>query len=225
VERSRVDFRRRFDPVLDERERERIRAAVAAAEAASGAEIVPVLVAASDRYAVADWRAAACGSWIGVATLVVFAWRDPWSSGAAWRPLAAALLGALGGFLAARIPALRRWLAGTLALDRAVEAGARAAFVGHAVFRTRDATGILLYVSLFERQVRVIADEGVYRAVAPEVWSRVAAEVAGRMKQAPPAEALLAAVGAAGKLVAEFGPRRRSDDRDELPDEPSVDRT
>jgi putative membrane protein len=210
--------------VLDEQERERIRVAVAAAEAASGAEIVPVLVPASDHYLVADWRGAAFGSWIGAAALVACRWRDPWSGGAAWWPLAAALLGALGGFLVARIPALRRRLAGGSALDRAVEAGARAAFVGHAVFRTRDATGILLYVSLFERQVRVIADEGVYRAVAPEIWSRVAADVASRMKQAPPAEALMAAVGAAGRLVAEHGPRRRSDDRDELPDEPSVDR-
>ena len=224
MERSRIDSFRRSDTVLDDQEKERIRAAVAAAEAASGAEIVPVLVPASDLYPAAEWRAAAIGGWIGAAALAVSRWRDPWSGGAAWWPLAATLLGALAVVLAARIPALRRRLVGASALDRAVEAGARAAFVEHAVFRTRDATGILLYVSLFERQVRVLADEGVYRAVAPEIWSRVAANVAAQMKRAPPAEALMAAVEAAGKLVAEHGPRRRSDDRDELPDEPSVDR-
>ena len=131
--------------MLDEMERERIRAAVAAAEAVSGAEVVPVLVAASDAHLVADWRGAALGAWIGSAALVAIRWRDPWSGGAHWWPLAAALLGALGGFVVARVPALRRRLAGASALDRAVETGARSAFVEHAVFRTRDATGILLY--------------------------------------------------------------------------------
>ena len=209
--------------MLEERLKERIRAAVAAAEAASGAEIVPVLVRASDSHTVADWKAAALGGALGTAALVVLRWRDPWSGGAAWWPLAATLLGALAGVAAAQLPALRRRLAGRAALERAVEAGARATFVEHAVFRTRDSTGILLYVSLFERRVRVLADEGVYRAVAPETWARVAADAARRMEAGPAGEALLAAVEAAGRLVGEHGPKRRGDDRDELADAPIVD--
>ncbi len=206
--------------MLDERERERIRAAVAAAESASGAEIVPVLVRSADGHAVADWKGAALGAWLGAAAFAAWRLRESWSAGSFAWPLAATLLGSLAGLALARLPLLRRWLAGAAALDRAVDAGARAAFVERAVFRTRDATGLLLYVALFERRVRVLADEGVYRAVPREVWQRVADDAAARMRAGAPAEALLAAVEAAGALVATHGPRRRPDDRDELPDAP-----
>jgi len=210
--------------LLDARERAAVQEAVAAAERTSGAELVPVLVERSDEYAVATWRAAAAGALAGVAAAIAVPGLSGalfgWHAVAAATPLAAAAAGALAGAVAARVPALRRALAGAAELDRRVEAGAGLAFVGHEVFRTGERTGLLLYVSLFERRVRIVADEGVYRAVPREIWETVAAESARAMRGGPPAAALLAAVRRAGELVAEHGPRRRADDRNELPDSP-----
>jgi uncharacterized membrane protein len=66
----------------------------------------------------------------------------------------------------------------------------------------------------------VIADEGVYRAVPRPAWQELAAAVAADMRRRGAGEALLDAVRRAAALVAEHGPRRRDDDRNELPDAP-----
>lgn len=207
---------------LDEAQRAAIRQAVVDAEAGSGAELVPVLAARSDDYAVAAWRSALLGAGTGAAATALAPDLAGWSRWAAWLPALLAAAGALAGFAAARIPAVRRALAGAAELDARVEAAAREAFLEHEVFRTRDRTGLLLYVSLFERRVRIVADEGVYRAVPEAVWRQVATETAARMRDGEPGAALLAAVRRAGELVGEHGPRRRADDRNELPDPPAV---
>jgi putative membrane protein len=206
--------------LLDDGQRAAIRQAVADAEARSGAELVPVLVERSDGYAAADWRGALAGVFLGVAAHGVAPGLAGWSRWAAWFPLLLALAGALAGRALARVPALRRALAGSREIDLRVDAGARQAFLELEVFRTAERSGLLLYVSLFERQVRILADEGVYRAVPEAVWQQVARESAAAMREGAPAAALLAAVRRAGELVAEHGPRRRSDDRNELSDLP-----
>lgn len=195
-----------------------IRDAVRAAEAASGAEIVPVLARASDDYPEAGWIGGVWGALAGA--MAALGLPIGWPAGVPWELPAAVAVGALAGALATRAPGLRRAVVGSERLEARVEAAAWGEFVRHEVFRTRDRTGILIYVSAFERRVVVLADEGVYRAVPAEVWRRMAAEVASAMRGRPPAEALLDAVRRGGALVTEYGPRRRPDDANELPDAP-----
>ncbi len=198
---------------------ERIRAAVAEAEARSGGEIVPVLVAASDDYEVATWKGAALGGLLAEALVAVWA-GGSWLLGSAWL-IASGAAGALGGALAAlAIPALRRGLAGQARLQRRVEQRASECFVAHEVFRTRERTGILILVSRFERRVAVLADEGIRSRVPDSTWASLAAEIAGKVRREGAGPALLAAVRSAGDLLAALGPPRRADDRNELPDPP-----
>jgi putative membrane protein len=205
---------------LSETQRDEVRRAVAEVERASGAELVPVIVASSDAYRVADWRAAVAGALAGGVAHAAAPDLAGWGLLAPYAPLAWTALGALGATLAARWHRLRRLLAGDAELAARVAAGARSAFLANEVFRTRDRTGVLIYVSLFERRVEILADEGVYRAVPQPEWERLAEEVAATMKGAAPEAAMLAAIRRAGELVAAHGPRRRDDDANELPDSP-----
>lgn len=211
--------------LLGETDRAAIVAAVEAAEAASGAEIVPVLVPASGTYPVADARGAAAGALVGALAYLAAPASTVAGAESSWLGTVAVATAALGGLLLARVGRVRRALAGA-ELDERVDLAAAREFVARNVFRTADRTGILLFVSLFERQVRVLADEGVYRAVERPLWEKMAETVAGEMRagrsEARPGAALLRAVQAAGALVAEFGPRRRADDENELPDEPAA---
>lgn len=210
--------------LLSQEERAAIEAAVAAAERASGAEIVPVLQTASGSYAIADARGAALGALVGSLAYLLSPGALPaaaWAADPAWLGTVAVALGALGGLALARLERVRRALAGA-EIDERVDLAAAREFLARSVFRTRRQTGILLFVSLFEHQVRVLADEGVYRAVGRPHWERLAADVAREMKSGRPGEALLHAVELAGALVAEHGPRRSPDDVNELPDIPSA---
>lgn len=210
--------------LLGETDRAAILAAVQGAEAASGAEIVPVLVAASGDYAVADARGVAAGALVGALAYLVAPQLGEAAIDPGWLGTVAVATGALGGLVLARVPRLRRTLAGE-ELDQRVDLVAAREFLARNVFRTAERTGVLLFVSLFERQVRVIADEGVYAAVPRPRWDELAAAVAREMRDAggesTAGAALLRAVEAAGALVVEHGPRRRPGDVNELSDEPA----
>lgn len=210
--------------LLSREERAAIEAAVAAAESASGAEIVPVLLPASGSYAIADARGAALGALVGSLAYLLSPSAIPEAARTAdpaWLGTVAVALGALGGLALAKLDRVRRALAGA-EIDERVELAAAHEFLARSVFRTRRQTGILLFVSLFEHQVRVLADEGVYGAVARPLWEKLAADVAREMKGGRPGEALLHAVELAGALVADHGPRRSPDDVNELPDIPAA---
>ena len=56
---------------------------------------------------------------------------------------------------------------------------ARAAFVDQGISRTRGRTGILVFVSLFEREVEVVADVGVDPVLLGEDWTRAVAALTG----------------------------------------------
>ena len=206
--------------LLTEDEAQAVRAAVTRAEQASGAEIVPVVVDASAAYEFATWRGATLGALSGTLVALVVAWLLPEWGGPSPTLLAVPALGALAGALAARVPALRRALVGRARLDARVESATFEAFVRHEVFRTRDRTGLLIYVSLFEHEVRILADEGIHPCVPPEEWQSLARLVAREMRDQPPGHALLTAVERAGGLVSARGPRRATDDANELPDAP-----
>jgi len=210
--------------LLTENERAAITAAVARAERDSGAEIVPVLLPACGAYPAADARAAAFGALgFAFAFALIPAGALGWGPDPRWLTALAVALGALAGLALARLGALRRLLAGA-ELDQRVDLVAAHEFLGRNVFRTRDRSGILLLVSLFERRVRVLADEAVYGAVERSIWERLAADVAREMRAGSPGAALLRAVESAGELVVKHGPHRAPDDRNELPDAPVEER-
>ena len=207
-------------PLLTEEEAAAVRAAVARAESASGAEIVPVVVEASAEYEIAGWRAAALGALAATIVAALVAWLRPGWGGTPPALLALPALGALAGAVAARLPALRRALVGRERLKARVESATFEAFVRHEVFRTRERTGLLIFVSLFEHEVRILADEGIHPCVPPEEWQSLARLVAREMRDQSPGRALLIAVERSGGLVAARGPRRAPDDANELPDAP-----
>ena len=77
---------------------------------------------------------------------------------ALWIALPPAAGAALGWLAALFLPDLRRALVPAEALAARVHQRATQAFVEEDVFRTRDRTGILIFISLFEHRVVVLAD-------------------------------------------------------------------
>lgn len=195
----------------------RISAAVAAAEKGTSGEIVPVFVEASGRYAEAAWRAGTILGAIAVVAGFVLAY-DP-MTGHVWTPLLVFAAGFAAGTLAALgTPGLLRLLSGRQAMDELVSLRAEAAFTREQVFATRDRTGILIFVSLLERKVRVLADSGIHAKVADGTWDGVVAKVVSGMKAGRPADGIVDAVDLCGQLLRQHGFVARPDDTNELSD-------
>jgi putative membrane protein len=109
--------------------------------------------------------------------------------------LGAQLGGLAGGVWLARVPWLRRRLVyGPVAAHRIAERALRA-FAESGLGRSPVRGGILIFVSLLERRVVVLADAGIDAALAPdERWDRVVALVADGFRRGAPTDGLLAAI-------------------------------
>ena len=211
-----------MDSTFSELDQDRIREAVAAAERATSGEIVPYVVARSGRYEVALWRGAAIGAvLVAVAGLVAGAVYDGWGLNwlyAAEGMLALLVLGALAGALVAWWAPVRRALAGRRRMDESAARRAAQAFVEEEVFDTRDRTGILLFVSLFEHRLLVLGDAGINAKVGPDEWVEVVALARDGIRRGAPTDGLVAAIERCGELLHRRGVEIRHDDSDELSD-------
>jgi putative membrane protein len=202
-----------------------VREAVREAEAGTSGEIVPFVVPASDPYVSAVWKGAALGALCGpLLALAAFllgggfwgAWRV---SVSLWMALPGVVGAAAGSLLALYVPAVKRWLAGPAMLEARVRQRAGLAFLSEEVFKTRERTGILLFVSLFERRVVVLGDSGINRQVEAQHWEGVVATVVEGIRAGRPGAGLAAGIRQCGELLARFGVAIRPDDSNELADD------
>ena len=193
-------------------EKERIEAAVRAAEKRTSGEIVPLVVDAASRYPRAELQG---GGLLALALAANLAW---WLfDGSLWVFLAAFLLGYWPCRLLLRgAPPLLRLLIPPAEFDAEVEECAKIAFLDYGLHRTREGTGILILICLFEHRVQVLADHGIHHAVPPATWQQIADLVTAGIKAGRTADALCEAVAHCGDLLAGSFPPRH-DDTDELP--------
>jgi putative membrane protein len=103
----------------------------------------------------------------------------------------------------------------------AVRDKAREQFLAHGIHTTEDRTGVLIFVSLAERSVEVIADTGIYALASPSIWDRAVAEITTAAKAGRLVEGIEAAIGHTGAALSEHWPPR-SHDGNELPDHITV---
>jgi putative membrane protein len=88
------------------------------------------------------------------------------------------------------------------------------------ITNTRARTGVLVYVSMFERKVAIIADSGVDRAAHAKSFEQAERQLAGAVNRGD-LTAFTAALAALGPVLCELCPPRE-DDVNELPDAPVI---
>jgi putative membrane protein len=202
---------------LSESDRKKIQAAVRSAESQTSGEIVPMVVPHSYHYPMADVLGAVsfslplsilftyfCGYfyWLGSQNMWIF-------------------MGVFGILficfhaLIKRTPFLKRIFVSTVEMEEEVQEAAVIAFYKEGLYRTREETGILIFISVFEHKVWVLADRGINVKVPQESWNEIVDHIVQGIKQRRQADAICEAVDTAGRLLAEHLPLR-PDDTDEL---------
>ena len=208
-------------------DRDHIEEAVRSAEARTSGEIVPVIVAQSDDYPIAVRRAGLIGLAAGavvfeVLRLVWSGWAPAWITNDASLFASMLIGGGLFWLAAAKLPSFKRMLIGRDAIDRAVHSRAVHAFVEEEVFATRDRTGILLLVSLFEHRVEVFGDSGINDAVSEDDWGDVIDDVIKGIRKGDAPGGLIRGIERCGELLERKGVGVRPDDEDELSNRPRI---
>lgn len=196
---------------------DRLAESVREIERGTDAEIVIVVRARSGTYRHADYL---CGAILGFAGLL-FLLFSPFDFGHYWVAFDVALLFAIGFYVSSRSNDLRRLLTTKKYRREAARTGAAAMFYEAGIANTDAEMGVIVYVSLLERRLELIADRGVLKAVPPLEWNECLYELhtAGRR---PQLDTLLAALNHLGALLAEHLPPT-GENPNELPDMPRFD--
>ena len=139
---------------------------------------------------------------------------DPWLQ--QLLPLTVLAGALLGVGLVRWVPAVGRWLTPERELVETVHSRAQQAFLENEVFLTRERTGILILVSLFEHRVEVLGDSGIISRVADDAWGDVVADIISGIRKGQATEGMVAAIHRCGRLLEQAGVERRDDDSDEL---------
>ena len=216
---------------LSEADRQKISAAITAAEAKSNGEIVAVATPISDAYHDVALH------WALVPLFAVLAW-------AAWRPSAlewwydllfggwqpdptlSQLLTLLMVFAALKFTVallILKWMPLRLVLTpaatkhRRVRRRAVSIFKAAAESRTAGRTGILIYLSMAERRAEIVADEAVLKVTDEHTWGEAMSALIGEVREGRPADGIVAAIERVGTVLAEHFPRS-ADDINEIPD-------
>jgi putative membrane protein len=195
--------------------------AVAAAELRTGAEIVPVVARASGRY---DRPEDIVGLWTALLALAV-TWcllpserheANSWGNIApAWQ-LVALLLAVVVGFLcgaifASRLDWLRRLFTPQLQMADEVTARAKQVFFDRSVRRTVAGSGVLIFVSLFERRAAILADQSVVDKLGQPALDDLCHQLTARLGAMSTTQALCEVIATAGEQLSTAVPRSAAD--------------
>ncbi len=123
---------------------------------------------------------------------------------------------AVGALAAGTSNTLRRIFTPTKTLALRCREAARSRFFDLGVGKTSGRNGILVYASVLERRVEIVADVGV--DVASDGWKSAASTLERSLGRGGDIEAFVTALAALGPVLGSVMPRQ-ADDVNELPDE------
>jgi putative membrane protein len=206
---------------LDEPTGNAVRQRVAALEQATGVEVVTAVIARADSYPEAPWKAFALGASVASLAAAAAAFFEPgWEASAAVAEAAviALAVGAVCAFGTIWIAPFARLFVPRSRREGEVLQYAQALFVKSGVSATRRRNGVLLLVSLFERQVAVVADSGMRDRIDATGFEPVVAAMTGRLAGGPLQDALLDGLAKLQETLTARGFRAAPERANELPD-------
>jgi putative membrane protein len=207
--------------MFSEQDMNTIRAAVEAAERRTRGEIVPMVVPVSARYRDASYLAGLILALMILAVLSVdYGWgRWQWTGRhPGWMIIGALAAYALGTFIG-RFPPIIRLLTSDERMAMKVRLRAERAFYEEGLHKTKEGTGILIFLSLLERRVEILADQAIDARVPPDTWDTLVRDLVHGIRADRQTEAFCDVIARCGDLLAIHFPTRGGDNPNELSDE------
>lgn len=170
-------------------------------EKETNAELVIVVRARSGSYRYVDYL---CGAILAYAGLL-FLLFSPWTFRPYWVAIDVLILFALGFFISSRSNAIRRLFTTREQRARAVRLSAAAMFYEAGIANTKAEMGVLIYLSLMERRLELLADRGVLEGAPPLAWNECVFDLQ-QVGRRPHPETFLKAFRAFGSMLAKHIP-------------------
>jgi putative membrane protein len=182
----------------------------------TNAEMVVIVRGRSGTYRHADYLFGGIVALIGL----VFVLFSPIEFHTYWIPFDVIALFAAGAWVSSRGDWIRRTLTSKKFRSKAARADAAAMFYEAGIANTSQENGMLIYLSLLERRMEVIADRGILKAVPPLKWNQCIFELKQVGRQPTPKK-FIEGLRMIGKLLAEHVPAT-GENPNELADGPRI---
>ena len=202
---------------LTANERDRVTEAVREAEKLTAGEIVVKIISASYHYPMANVIGAALFA-LPLALIFTVLTGE-------WLWIGAQNMWLLLGYLTVLFIVFHEIIKRTLWLKRLfiserevneeVEEAAITTFFNEGLYRTRDETGVLLLISVFEHKVWILADKGINAKVQDGQWEDIVGRLIRGIKQKRQVDAICEAVQQIGAILKAYFPVK-PDDTNEL---------
>jgi putative membrane protein len=183
-------------------------------ETTTDAELVLIVRARSGSFRHADYLFGAVLAFVGLLFLLF----SPFDFHQYWVAIDVALLFLLGAFVSSRSNSIRRLLTSKKFRNDAVRTAAAAMFYEAGIANTSAEMGVLIYLSILERRLELIADRGVLKGVNALEWNQILFEL-HQAGGKPEPQTLLAGLEKLGSLLGRHLPAT-GENPNELPDAP-----
>ncbi len=179
---------------------------IKAAESKTSGEIVPVIIKQSDFYPAAHFRLALIfGVLFSIICYYTYDFLDPIIL--IWIQIPGMILGYLLGY----IPFVKRLFITKSKLEEEVHQRAIEIYYDNKVSVTKDRTGIMIFVSLLERKVKVLADCGINEKVEKDFWDTLVQDLVSQIAKNNLTAGLMAAIETCGNKLKKSFPIQKSD--------------
>ena len=202
---------------LKDEDFDRIKKSVADAEAKTTGEIAVAVTPESGTYSF--WELLAADVLAAVVLICLLPFADKilgiyqhfyWDNAPAWIIPSFFLITCFAviiiGFYLCNIPFIDRLIIPKEIRNRSVTNRAIRYFAESGVYETAEHSGILVFVSFMERQVRIVADKGISEKISQDLWNLIADDLCENMKKGNVTQAFTNAIEKCGELLAENFP-------------------
>ncbi|MBY0413038.1 MAG: TPM domain-containing protein [Bdellovibrionales bacterium] len=198
--------------MISNTERDQIKELIADAENKSNSELVPMIVSRSDNYPAAQFRMAIIVSFLfsfalyfsplAIINPIYFLWIQ--------------IPGLLVGYFLGNIPYFTRLLITKQEIEYEVTQRAIEAFFEHNLHTTSKHNGVLIFISMLERKIKIITDVGVKEKVDQKVWDEIIFNFTEEVAAGEFTQALKNSIMATSDVLENYFPRDNTAKRNEL---------
>lgn len=189
------------------------------AEERSDSELVPMIVSRSDHYPAAHFRAAIIVSFLfslglyyspfSIINPIYFLWIQ--------------IPGLLLGYYLANINWVTRFLTTKKEIENEVNQRAIEAFFEHNLHTTTQHNGVLIFISILEKKIKIITDVGVKTKIDQKIWDEIISDFAEKVKKGEFIEALKNTISATSDILENYFPVTGKQKKNELNDDIIID--
>lgn len=198
--------------MISEKDQIHIREMIAQAEKKSHSELVPMIVSSSDVYPAAHFRMAIIVSFLfslalyfsplAIINPIYFLWIQ--------------IPGLLIGYYMGRLTFVQRLLVTKNEMEFETRQRAYEAFFEHNLHVTDHHNGVLIFISLMERKIRIVTDVGVRKKIDQKIWDELIVQFTEKVHQGDLASALKQTIEAAANVLEYYFPHTGTERANEL---------